>query len=1006
MLYQNKRLALFCKRLSLLLWLTAATVVLADEPTLIQASITFDADPVYQSHVINFQYDKSALSEDQAAILSFQAKYKIKDDNPPGFVVPADIRSFHYQGRPREILCIKLNDNLLTDNIRVFPESRIIRTNMTAYEVCNPYNSAWNLLNSDSFDVNSYFTCNVPFERPLDYEIDVTDLLTGGVNGANSLALIPWPPAGGGQEYYTIDLENIEIQVRQKTAIVLPPAPGTVPTAPAGGWPVYAPPSGQANYTFSLDAYGGINLTVNSQNYQLQSLLYWPQGGGLNGGINCVGVGVSPTTEAAWQPQVTQIDSSTYRITAAGAYYSLVRTIHLYSDYLDVFDDFTNLKNADTPIVGRTCILTSQAPQQIYAAGVPRINAEGSVGFAPQNPTIYAAQSNSGVGLMTREDAMRSATGLFWKKDATVPYAGFEVWNHILPSYGQCTLRWTIAPTSTADYWRFVDTMRKVLNTNFTIPGLAAFITTSHPINNMTNQQIKDYVANRGIKFFLTDSYRKGTSFEHFVQGADALNSTVDASIAQFTTMVSKIKTATPDTKVLIYFHDVLCSDPDSNSLYAGCRSLDSYGAIATSGDFFFLFPTLTNSYGEALLDVIDIATNPAKIGADGVYWDEMCTGTAGNADVWSGRSADVNRYYYTAGAHWSLTAQLITPWQSSTVQSLLNQGKWVIANTNPTTETMTQLHFPRFVEYNNYDSCADGQLYTPIAVTQAERCNSSANILKQATEYLNHGSLIYELAPYNQGPAASIGIDFDNLLRNMYPFTPVYIQPGAMIGKERILISQPGKFGWGDGSMPSQIKIFDENGNLVAPAVASAWITPDAPNGLVQITLPYNYTGVLINDNIALNRPYTISPAPNYWGGCTDSGDATQLTDGAYVTGSPLWTQAGAVGWYGAGTATITIDLGQVQPIRGASFNTAGGAGGVPWPSAINMSVSNDGINYSNIGELAGISNSEHSDAPASSPYAVHRYWTKQLSSVNGRFVKIAVPGSSYIFVDEIAIY
>lgn len=156
---------------------------------------------------------------------------------------------------------------------------------------------------------------------------------------------------------------------------------------------------------------------------------------------------------------------------------------------------------------------------------------------------------------------------------------------------------------------------------------------------------------------------------------------------------------------------------------------------------------------------------------------------------------------------------------------------------------------------------------------------------------------------------------------------------------------------------------------------------------------------------NIAKGKTYTLSSAPNY-PYCTDAGDTTQLTDGNTYTGGGFWTQSSTVGWLGTNTVTILIDLGSVQPIQGVSYNTAGGGAGVQWPVAIDMSVSNDGINYSNIGELVSISNTEHGNTPPASPYAVHRYWTKSLPPVNGRFVKIAVTESPFIFVDEIEVY
>jgi hypothetical protein len=155
---------------------------------------------------------------------------------------------------------------------------------------------------------------------------------------------------------------------------------------------------------------------------------------------------------------------------------------------------------------------------------------------------------------------------------------------------------------------------------------------------------------------------------------------------------------------------------------------------------------------------------------------------------------------------------------------------------------------------------------------------------------------------------------------------------------------------------------------------------------------------------NIAQGKTYTLSPSPNY-PYCTDAGDATQLTDGIYTAGN-LWTQLSTVGWvWPSSTPTIIIDLGAIQPIKGVSYNTAGGVAGVQWPTAIDMFISNDGANYSSIGDLAAISNSEHSDAPAYGTYAVHRYWTTQLATY-GRYVKIQIIQSPFVFVDEIEVY
>lgn len=155
---------------------------------------------------------------------------------------------------------------------------------------------------------------------------------------------------------------------------------------------------------------------------------------------------------------------------------------------------------------------------------------------------------------------------------------------------------------------------------------------------------------------------------------------------------------------------------------------------------------------------------------------------------------------------------------------------------------------------------------------------------------------------------------------------------------------------------------------------------------------------------NVAVGKPYTLTPAPNY-ALCADAGDKTQLTDGLYSEGY-FWTQKGTVGWT-ADTmrfVTITIDLGSVMPISGLSYNTAAGVADVTWPSHIYALTSDDGKTFFYAGDLVDL-DAEHGK-PLPDGYSLHRYWTDKLGT-RGRFVKIVVPADGpYIFVDEIEVY
>jgi hypothetical protein len=157
----------------------------------------------------------------------------------------------------------------------------------------------------------------------------------------------------------------------------------------------------------------------------------------------------------------------------------------------------------------------------------------------------------------------------------------------------------------------------------------------------------------------------------------------------------------------------------------------------------------------------------------------------------------------------------------------------------------------------------------------------------------------------------------------------------------------------------------------------------------------------VAFTDNIALGKPYTLEPSPNY-ASCTDSDDLLQLTDGQYTQGR-LWTQKGGVGWQDKTPVSITIDLKLTNAIESCSFSTAAGAQNVDWPLAIFLLVSEDGKAWNNIGNLVTLST--NCPPPLSAGYSYFRYRAEHLGA-RGRFVKFVVlPSGPFTFVDEIEV-
>lgn len=157
---------------------------------------------------------------------------------------------------------------------------------------------------------------------------------------------------------------------------------------------------------------------------------------------------------------------------------------------------------------------------------------------------------------------------------------------------------------------------------------------------------------------------------------------------------------------------------------------------------------------------------------------------------------------------------------------------------------------------------------------------------------------------------------------------------------------------------------------------------------------------------NIAAGKPVTFDAPPNY-PVTTDDGDAKQVTDGAFSSSTPIWNDKTTVGWVGGNPAVFTIDLGQVQPIRGAGVHFAAGSSGVEWPASIQMFVSATGEKYSPVGDLMQLLSAP---LPAAKEYAAAWLATDKLET-HGRYVKfICTPrnlgNGAYIFMDEVEIH
>ena len=154
--------------------------------------------------------------------------------------------------------------------------------------------------------------------------------------------------------------------------------------------------------------------------------------------------------------------------------------------------------------------------------------------------------------------------------------------------------------------------------------------------------------------------------------------------------------------------------------------------------------------------------------------------------------------------------------------------------------------------------------------------------------------------------------------------------------------------------------------------------------------------------ENLALHKPYTMNPAPNY-SSSTDADDRIQLTDGVFTEGY-FWEQKSTVGWVKTDVMTVTIDLGRVEPIRGFMISSAGGSADVAFPDVVYVYASDDNRNWNLVGDLISKSVQE-SGEPKRHEYNTFKFGTLEMPA-KGRYVTFILCGGLYTFMDEIEIY
>ncbi|MEW6356923.1 MAG: hypothetical protein AB1696_11385 [Planctomycetota bacterium] len=637
--------------------------------------------------------------------------------------------------------------------------------------------------------------------RAYEFLIDVTDLLKAGENTllARHVADGPWND---------VVLSDVSLIFRKPDELYA--KPGIEPKPPEGPLVFIRPKAvGPVEFTAEIGLDGAITLAFGGKTYRIESDF---------------------THKNEWAMQ--ECDGK--RMRARCKDYEIEREITPQPEHLDIRDTLKNLTEKDIGIVvTHTCRFDPTQAKEYRVGGLrPFVSAMRS--HFTGNQTTFVSLDGGGLGLLPRDDVFKAHSDDFYEKGAI----GIEDRFFVLRPGTSCTMRWSVFPTPSGDYYDFINAARRALGVNFTFDGPMGFCHYVRWMENITPEDAKQWADTRSLKY-ISGVIPKDPKTGRYDHGSAMLLPGARDRLQLFRDTQKRIQKARPTAMGIQYFHCYISTEPGAADKFKDSVCLDANGKQQDyHNPIYPLFvPSLTNSYGAAMQRVLDLLLDDVKF--DGIYWDEMsqsCGRFVYDFPEWDGHTAQINREDGAIIRKMSEVTLIAQPFREAMVKRIMKGGRPLIANGPPVTETMMQYHFPRFTETGGLTHLYNVHLFTPIGLGDHLTEKTPLDIARQIRRHLDFGCVYYY---YHFEPR----LEYPMLPEYMYPITPIELHDGYIIAKERILTNRPGIYGWGDRSA-HEVHVFDETGKEVS--FAAKPIEKDNATW-TELRLPRHYVAAII---------------------------------------------------------------------------------------------------------------------------------------------------------------
>ncbi len=606
-----------------------------------------------------------------------------------------------------------------------------------------------------------------------------------------------------------------KLVVALATGEQLPPKmmPPPVEPAPTGEIPVFQPipPLTKSSFQSTLLPGGAVDVALGDRHWTIESAFSTTDS-------NWAKLGAAPDGADIWKA----LDVQPASLTASTRDFQLKRAIQYFPDHITVFDQLTNTSDSDLPILLKHSLALGDGSPSIYVAG-RKIDSNEFYTNEGETPTSLALYSTYGIGLV-REDDMLRAQGESFLSSGKI---GLQDSHLVLGKDKSVTTEFSVYPLENPDPYLFINRIRAAWYTNFQIDGGGLFLGTDYSGLPSEKTALGKFITDRAGHFLLVSlANDQGTKVEQI-------------PLEPIRTFCDALKEAVPTAKITPYFHCYLSENLQDKERFSHDRLLNANGTEADYGaptDPLFV-PREGSDWAKEEESLINLRFD--KLGADGIYWDEIEYSASQwdyNPDFWDGVSGDIDAETHKLLRKTSNIMLTTQPWRIRMMNQIMQRGP-LIGNGAPETRSVMNVHFPRFIETGSITNLTKGQLYTPIALGDHLTERTELDAYHDMLKALNYGCVYYWYVWPIQVSAPTI-----NTL--MYPITPMRLGPGFIIGQERILTNLSGYFGWNDKSTFDAV-VFDDKGRRTEQ-IKVPLVQRDG-NNYAEVRIPGGFSVALI---------------------------------------------------------------------------------------------------------------------------------------------------------------